>query len=75
LQELIMQPSTTTSASTDFVVTHPLDPEDAPIVAEMRALASSTKGMRRALFHAGSISSYQTRAGGDAIGPLIGNNL
>jgi acetyl esterase/lipase len=36
-----------TSTSTDFVVTHPLDPEDAPTVAAMRAMASSTKGMLR----------------------------
>jgi hypothetical protein len=28
-----------------------------------------------ALFHGRPISSYQTRAGGGAIGPLIGNNL
>ncbi|HEY2528219.1 MAG TPA: hypothetical protein VGJ20_09780 [Xanthobacteraceae bacterium] len=40
-----MQRSTTTSASTDFVVTHPIDSEDAPIVAAMRAMASSTRGM------------------------------
>jgi epsilon-lactone hydrolase len=44
-----MQRSTTTSASTDFVVTHPLDPEDAPTVAAMRAMASSTKGMLRGI--------------------------
>jgi epsilon-lactone hydrolase len=49
LQELIMQRSTTTSASTDFVVTHPLDPKDAPTVAAMRAMASSTKGMLRGI--------------------------
>jgi monoterpene epsilon-lactone hydrolase len=33
--------------STDFVATHPLDPEDVPTVAAMRAMASSTKGMLR----------------------------
>jgi epsilon-lactone hydrolase len=44
-----MQRSTTTSASTDFVVTHPLDLEDAPTVAAMRAMASSTKGMLRGI--------------------------
>ncbi len=42
-----MQRSTITSASTDFVVTHPLDPENAPTVAAMRAMASFTKGMLR----------------------------
>jgi acetyl esterase/lipase len=44
-----MQRSTTTSASSDFVVTHPLDPEDAPTVAVMRAMASSTKGILRSI--------------------------
>jgi epsilon-lactone hydrolase len=33
----------------DFVVTHPLDPEDAPTVTAMRAAASSTKGMLRGI--------------------------
>jgi epsilon-lactone hydrolase len=42
-----MQGSTTAGASKDFVVTHPLDPEDAPTVTGMRAAASSTKGMLR----------------------------
>jgi epsilon-lactone hydrolase len=41
--------TTTTSSSTDFVVTHPLDPEDAPTVAAMRAMTSSTKGMLRGI--------------------------
>jgi acetyl esterase/lipase len=33
----------------DFVTTHPLDPQDAPIVTAMRAMASSTKGMLRGI--------------------------
>jgi epsilon-lactone hydrolase len=37
------------STWTDFVVTHPLDPEDAPIVAAVRAMAGSTKGSRRGI--------------------------
>jgi epsilon-lactone hydrolase len=44
-----MQHSTTTGVSTDFVVTHPRDPEDAPTVAAMRAMTSSTKGMLRGI--------------------------
>jgi epsilon-lactone hydrolase len=39
-----MQRSTTAIGSTDFVVTHALDPEDASTVAAMRAMASATKG-------------------------------
>jgi monoterpene epsilon-lactone hydrolase len=44
-----MQRSTTAGASMDFVVTHSLDPEDAPTVTAMRAVASSTKGMLRGI--------------------------
>ena len=44
-----MQHSTTEGASSDFVVTHPLDPEDVPTVTAMRAMASSTKGMLRGI--------------------------
>ena len=33
----------------DFVTTHPLDPQDAPIVTAMRAMVSSTKGMLRGI--------------------------
>ena len=44
-----MQHSTYESASSDFVVTHPLDPEDVPTVTAMRAMASSTKGMLRGI--------------------------
>jgi epsilon-lactone hydrolase len=42
-----MQRSTTAIGSTDFVVTHALDPEDASTVAAMRAMASATKGTLR----------------------------
>lgn len=44
-----MQHSTPASAAPDFVVTHPLDPEDAPTVGAMRAAASSAKGMLRGI--------------------------
>ncbi len=44
-----MQHSTTDSTSRDFVVTHPLDPEDVRTVTAMRAMASSTKGMLRGI--------------------------
>jgi monoterpene epsilon-lactone hydrolase len=44
-----MRRSTSDSPSRDFVVTHPLDPEDATAVAAMRATARSTKGMLRGI--------------------------
>jgi len=44
-----MQSSTTANTSKDSVAIHPLDPKDAPIVAAMRARASSTKGMLRGI--------------------------
>ena len=37
------------SASAAFVVTHPLDPEDAAITAVIRTMASATKGVRRGI--------------------------
>jgi|HubBroStandDraft_4_1064222.scaffolds.fasta_scaffold24481_3 hypothetical protein len=40
-----MQRSTTNSAATDFVLTHPLDPKDAPTVAAMRAMARMSRGI------------------------------
>jgi epsilon-lactone hydrolase len=40
-----MQGSATDRTSTDFVVTHPLDPEDAAITAATRAMVSSIKGV------------------------------
>jgi monoterpene epsilon-lactone hydrolase len=42
-----MQGSTKDRTSPDFVVIHPLDPEDAAITAAMRAMVSSTKGVTR----------------------------
>jgi acetyl esterase/lipase len=42
-----MQGSATDRTSPDFVVTHPLDPEDAAITTAIRAMASSTKGVSR----------------------------
>jgi monoterpene epsilon-lactone hydrolase len=44
-----LQRSTSGSASMDFVTTHPLDPEDAPAVTAMRAMASSSKGLLRGI--------------------------
>ena len=44
-----MQGSATDRASPDFVVIHPLDPEDAPITAAIRAMTSSTKGVPRGI--------------------------
>src|ERR1700722_20104019 len=44
-----MQEATTDRASTGFVAVHPLDPEDAPLAAAMRAMTSSAKGVRRGI--------------------------
>ena len=44
-----MQGSATQRISTDFVVTHPLDLEDAVITAAFRAMVGSTKGVARGL--------------------------
>ena len=44
-----MQGSVTDRTSPDFVVKHPLDPEDAAITAAMRAMVSSTKGVTRGI--------------------------
>jgi len=41
-----MQGSAADRTSTGFVATHPLDPEDAAITSAMRAMASSSKGVR-----------------------------
>jgi acetyl esterase/lipase len=41
-----MQGPTTERTTNGFVVTHPLDPEDAAITAAMRAMVSSSKGVR-----------------------------
>jgi epsilon-lactone hydrolase len=44
-----MPESATNHISTDFVVTHPLDIEDAAIIAAMRAMTSSAKGVPRGI--------------------------
>jgi epsilon-lactone hydrolase len=44
--EAATQESITNRPTTSYVTIHPLDPEDAPIVAAMRAMFSSTKGAR-----------------------------
>jgi epsilon-lactone hydrolase len=44
-----MPGSATDRASPDFVVLHPLDPEEAAITAAIRAMASSTKGAPRGI--------------------------
>ena len=44
-----MQGSATDRTSPDFVVIHPLDPEDAAITAAMRAMVSSAKGVPRGI--------------------------
>src|SRR5882757_9895869 len=41
-----MQGSTTDRTSTGYVAIHPLDPEDAAITTAMRAMVSSSKGVR-----------------------------
>jgi epsilon-lactone hydrolase len=42
-----------------FVVTHPLDSEDAAITAAMRAMASSTKGARRGIEARGQFDAFR----------------
>jgi monoterpene epsilon-lactone hydrolase len=44
-----MQGSATDRRSPDFVVVHPLDPEDAAITTALRAMVSSTKGVPRGI--------------------------
>jgi epsilon-lactone hydrolase len=41
-----MQESTKSRTSPDFVAIHPLDPEDAPVTAALRAMVSTSKGAR-----------------------------
>ena len=41
--------STTGRTAVDFVVTHPLDPEDAAVMTAMRAMTSSAKGLSRGI--------------------------
>jgi len=48
-EELAMPESATDHISTDFVVVHPVDPEDAAITTALRAMVSSTKGVARGI--------------------------
>ena len=56
-----MQGSATDRSATGFVVTHPLDPEDAAITAALRAMASSTKGVRRGIEARGQFDALMER--------------
>jgi epsilon-lactone hydrolase len=49
VEEIIMQRSIIDDESEDFVVTHPLDPQDAATVTAMRATAISAKGKLRGI--------------------------
>jgi len=53
-----MQGSLTDRASTGFVVTHPLDREDAAIAAAMRAMVSSAKGARQGIEARGQFDAF-----------------
>jgi monoterpene epsilon-lactone hydrolase len=53
-----MQGSTTDRTSTGSVVVHPLDPEDAPITAAMRAMVSSSKGARPGIEARGQFDAF-----------------
>jgi len=47
-----------TDASMDFVVVHPLDPEDAPITVAIRAMTSSSKGVARGIEARGQFDAF-----------------
>ncbi len=53
-----MQGSTTERTTNGFVVTHPLDPEDAAITATMRAMVSSSKGARPGVEARGQFDAF-----------------
>ncbi len=53
-----MQGSATDHTSKNFVVTHPLDPEDAAITAAMRAMTSSAKGARQGIEARGRFDAF-----------------
>jgi len=53
-----MQGSTAGRTSKSFVVTHPLDPEDAAITAVMRAMTSAAKGVQRGIEARGQFDSF-----------------
>ena len=53
-----MQESATDRTSPDFVVIHPLDPEDAVITAAMRVMLSSAKGARQGIEARGRFDTF-----------------
>src|SRR5258707_1980125 len=53
-----MQGSTTERTTKVFVVTHPLDPEDAAITVAMRAMVSSSKGARPGVEARGQFDAF-----------------
>ncbi len=53
-----MQGSATGRTSRNFVVTHPLDPEDAAITAAFRAMVSSAKGARQGIEARGQFDAF-----------------
>jgi epsilon-lactone hydrolase len=57
-EELAMQGSAADRTSPDFVVIHPLDPEDAAITTAMRAMASSIKGVSRGIEARGQFDAF-----------------
>jgi epsilon-lactone hydrolase len=57
-EELAMQGTATDHKSSGFVVVHPLDPEDAVIAADMRAMTSSAKGVRRGIEARGQFDAF-----------------
>jgi len=56
-----MQGFTTERTTKGFVVTHPLDPEDAAITAAMRAMLSSSKGARPGIEARGQYDALMER--------------
>ncbi len=56
-----MQGSATDRTSRNFVVTHPLDPEDAAITAAFRAMVSSAKGARQGIEARGQFDAFMER--------------
>ncbi len=53
-----MQGSAADRTSTGYVATHPLDPEDAAITAAMRAMVSSSKGVRQGIEARGQFDAF-----------------
>jgi monoterpene epsilon-lactone hydrolase len=55
---MTMHGSATDRTSRNFIVTHPLDPEDAAITAVMRTMASSAKGARPGIEARGQFDAF-----------------